>query len=88
MDQQKRIQKQRADSTAGFQRGNSTTQSNRIFQTHKLAALIPHPVPAPRPLIRRQLVQKLALIQSDSRRIYKLNEAADVIQLAHFTCCY
>lgn len=70
---------------------DTTRQSNRIFQTHKLEPLIPNPakpIPAPTPLICRQLVQQLALIESDSRRINKLNEAADIIQLAHFTCCY
>lgn len=78
MDEQKGIQKQ----------GAKKYSSNRIFQTHKLAPLIPNPTPAATPLICRQLVQELGWIESDSRRINKLNEAADIIQLARFTCCY
>ena len=33
-------------------------------------------------------VHKLGLIEADSRKINKLNEAADIIHLTHVTCGY
>lgn len=40
------------------------------------------------PSISPPRVRKLALIEADSHKINKLNEAADIIHLAHVTCGY
>lgn len=40
------------------------------------------------PPISPPSVHKLALIESDRHKINKLNEAVDIIHLAHVTCGY
>lgn len=61
-----------------------------MFLPRLTAALEPphsNTSPSPRPNVSF-CVRKLALIESDSHKINKLNEAAHIIHLAHVTCGY